>query len=158
MIREANCPPPSGPQMFVHRLKAHESLNCVILGTKIVGYWTHWDGKATLPCNGADDDCSPCKRHLPKRWKGYLHVYDTQRKRQVFLEITPVAAECIKRDIPSEQPMRGIRLNITRAAGDKARLSISVWPADTSGDPQLWPAEKHPLETLLKLWGVEQAL
>src|SRR5262245_10185185 len=100
MLDRSGRPERSGPERFVRRLQANESIACVILSERIEDYWTHWDGDTTIPCITPHSSCPGHKRNLPRRYKGYLHVWDSRLRAEQFLELTPVAAECVVKEHP----------------------------------------------------------
>jgi len=80
-----------------------------------------------------------------------LHAYDHHAKRQCFIELTPMSAESIMKQIGEGQPLRGYRLKIKRGNGPKARLKVEVMIPLPAG-PALVD-ERLPEETLRQLWG-----
>lgn len=149
-------PPRGGPEMLVLRLKAGVTKLFAILSPSLWGVWTHWAGSKSEPCFQDKKSCSGCKRGLPKRWKGYLHCWDYHDKREVFFELTPLAADAILEQCGEDAPLRGNRIQVVRGAGDKARLKVTVLSAVPRD--QVLPEAKDPAKTLSKLWGMDDVV
>jgi hypothetical protein len=155
-LNTCHTPPPNGPELLIVRLKAGKKLLCVILSQSLWGVWTHWNGARSEPCFQERAHCNGCKRGLPKRWKGYLHVWDLERRRQVFVELTPVAAESINSQVGLGSVLRGYRVTLERMKGDQSRLIVHVHPMHTDSDTL--PPAKDPAGTLTKLWGTDRQI
>lgn len=148
-------PPLPGPTMRIERIGAGSRWTVCLLGP-LWGVWTHWHGEAkrSQGCYGdQSDDCEGCKRGLPRRWKGYLHVIHLEAGEECFVEITPVIAQALACQIPRDIPYRGNRLTIKRGAGLKARLEATLLPAERN--IELLPASKDPEAILKALWSEE---
>lgn len=143
--------PKAGPKMWIERVGAGGENLFTIFSLSIYGVWTHWGLYGSQPCLAERSKCSGCAGKLPKRWKGYLHCYDHHAKRQVFLELTPMSAESIVKQLGEDQPLRGYRVKIKRGNGPKARLKVEVMIPLPGGPPLV--EEKYPEETLRQLWG-----
>jgi hypothetical protein len=145
-------PPKSGPDLWIRRLKKKQWVIVTILCDSIWGVYVHWNGSKTEPCFEDKKKCPGHARQLPLRWKGYLHVWDHERKEECFLELTPLSAEQLLEQLGQLCGMRGSRCRVERMDGDKARLRVTLLGAgDHHGE---LPAEKSPLPTLSKLWGI----
>ena len=147
-------PPRSGPEMLIRRLKASQSIHCTVLSQSLWGVWTHWNGARSEPCYAEKKECPGCKRGLPKRWKGYLHVVDNMANSTMFLELTPSAAEKILAVLGEADSLRGNRMKVARLAGDKARLVVELMLPFKDVDSL--PKSQDPYCTLKKLWGIEE--
>lgn len=147
-------PPPAGPAIFVRRLKGEEGVTCAILGDKVYGIWSHWQGKKSEPHFRNADDCPGCIARRPKRWKGFLHVWDYATNKEIFLELTPASASQLGQQLGRNSDLRGERIRVQRTKGDNGRLTVAVLQAEPKID--VLPKEKDPRQTILKLWGVAQ--
>jgi hypothetical protein len=149
-------PPKSGPKWWIERIAAGSGGMFTVFSRSIYGVWTHWGLYGSSPCLSERSKCDGCKARWPRRWKGYLHVYDFHNKRQCFLEITPAVAESISEQMGGRLEgvsLRGYRLQLRRGNGAKARLKVEVLAGLKDG-PEL-PEEQSPEETLVKLWKME---
>lgn len=152
-LNRSDRPPPPGPEYRIVRLKALESVHCILLCRQVWGVFTHWDNRqrCSQPCFVPTATCKGHRDKLPLRWKGFLHAL-TAKGREIFLEITPTAAEELLTFTGQVDSLRGMPLVIQRMAGDKARLKLQTWGI---ADPKnrILPDEQNPYKTLLTLWG-----
>lgn len=150
-----DAPPPAGPQIWVKRLKANEKWACVICSSKITGLWIHWfpNQRKTEPCWQERQRCPGCKSKVVRKWKGYLHVLHPSSKKQWFLELTPWSAQAILNQLEPGYDLRGLRLDLQRGDGDKARMVVNVKPP-FPGQGEV-PLEKYVVETLEQLWRLQ---
>lgn len=155
MLDRGPRPRDTGPGIWVRRMKANEHGNFVVLGDKIEDYWRHWDGFNTIPCITPHEMCPGHKSQFPRRYKGFLHVWDSTLKQEQFLELTPVAATCVIQSLPPDQSCRGCRLSVKRGAGKKARMVVTVWQSLTVEEMHGLPPQKNPTPDVLKLWKVD---
>lgn len=146
--------PKAGPAIFVKRLKGQEAVTVAVLGDHVHGVWTHWGKGKSEPHFRDPDHCPGCQARRPKRWKGYLHVFDYQANREIFLELTPHSANTLTYQLGRKDMMRGERIRVERSKGDNGRLTIAVLGAEKK--IEALPAEKDPRPTILKLWGIDQ--
>lgn len=152
VYRRDDIPPESGPALKIVRLKACESCNVSLLGSCVVGYWTHW-GTRTLPCTLPREECEGCRRQFPQRWKGYIHCLREDRTEEGFLEVTKITRETILEHVGGEKFLRGSRIKVLRGKGDKTTLRVLLlrpWAAEHPDIPL--PDEKSPEQTLRALF------
>lgn len=143
--------------MLIHRLRAAERLDCTILSPSVWGVWTHWNGVKSEGCYGEQkNDCDGCKRGLPRRWKGYLHVVSHATRTEFFLELTPLVDDMIKHHAPTGQALRGMMFRFERLKGDKARVRVTYSGCDHSGNAL--PKHEDPERVLRTLWGEFQVV
>lgn len=162
-LRTLHNPPVAGPQLELLRIKDTNIHPFVILSKGIFGLFTHWDAKAlkgrgaSAPCYRNPDDCDGCRRRLPERWKGYVHVFDMHSRKDGFLELTPTAAAALKAQLTGVDNWRCCRINVSRQGnGEKTRLKVNVFDS-VKESPEL-PQERCPTETLSRLWKLEPDL
>lgn len=156
-VRRSNIPPPAGPEMLVVRIDADQTVVATIISRHLVGFQTHWTGNRTIPCLERKGECHGCKAGMPSRWKGYLHVWDHHRKKDVFLEMTPHSANELLEQLGAGAEMRGQRVTLKRMKGKKARVKVQ-WDAihgQVASDKL--PEPKDPQVTLETLWGYNVA-
>lgn len=147
-----NVPPPSGPELVVRRLKAAEKLTLTVLSSFLNGFWVHWDNEKnhSLPCLKPKDECEGCDLELPRRWKGFVHCFNHNNRKQEFLELTPAPAKQLLDELPAGESIRGLRICCERGAGQKARVRVTV--LSQLATAQELPQEIDPIPTLEKLW------
>lgn len=150
-------PPRAGPVLPILRVRAGELLPCTVLSTNLWGCWTHWAGDRSEPCLLPKIGCPGCKRGLPKRWKGYLHIYSHSHNREGFLELTPASAEQLELQCPDQGQYRGLRIDAKRSpGGNRGRLNLSI--LRRLEETSHLPPPKDPMKTLNFLWGIHDAL
>lgn len=151
-LRKSSTPPKSGPKVYFLRLKGGATFTMTILGKEVHGFIVHWargEGKSK-PCIDPPSRCPGCKQGLAQKWKGYLHCFNHNSGQEVFLELTPGGFESLVRQLPGADSLRGNRIQVKRAGGDKGRLIVSV--LTHAGDLSKLPPEKDPEEDLLILY------
>ncbi len=150
-------PPPNQVTIHLVRIRKGEQRDFVILSKSLWGVWVHWSGARSEPCHAEKSECPGCKRGHPRRWKGYLHAVTMPVMTEVFVELTPLAAESLNVQMPPETALRGYRLTLKRSQGaSNGRLTVIV----NNPHPALpkLPEPKDPYTTLAKLWGLDQSL
>lgn len=162
-LRQQHTPPSPGPNLPLIRIVDTHIHTFVILAAQIFGQWTHWDHKAakgkgaSSPCFEPKEECPGCKRSLPERWKGYLHVFNLHTRVDGFLELTPTAAKVVTSALVGVDTYRGVRINVTRSSNsNQGRLRLTV--LDAVRDMSPFPSERSPEETLCKLWKLENEI
>jgi hypothetical protein len=148
-------PPNPGPEIPIERVKGNDQKCYVVLSPALWGVWTHWAGDRSEPCYSEKKDCPGCKKGLPRRWKGYLHVFNRQTGREAFAELTPLSAENLLAQVPDGSHLRGLRLTLKRTAARNGRLVVLLDPG-VQQIPRGIEA-KDPCGVLCKLWGVSLA-
>lgn len=151
-FRRDDSPPKSGPMLKIFRLKSNKGGTFGVFGSRIHGFWTHWSGRCSEPCTDPVSECIGHKQEWSLRWKGYLHVYFSERSEEGFLELTPIAADDLLLQVGGESELRGSRITVQRGGGDKSRLKVGIMPRWKSYTGTDVPPEKDPEETLKKLW------
>jgi hypothetical protein len=147
-------PPPPGPKRFIRRIKANESFTFLCYSAVWWALWTHWDGSRSQPHFKRKDRCDGCKRGLPKRWKGYLDVYNSDTKQREFLECPPGVAEQFELALPRGENFRGQRFTVKRGLGQKARCRVNFHAHISVAKPgHVMPKPEDPCDILLSLWG-----
>jgi hypothetical protein len=149
-------PPRPGPAMPILRVKAGQEMHFVILSESLWGIWTHWAGNRSEPCFAENATCPGHKRGLPRRWKGYLHVWHIDKRLEAFIELTPTAAHCLLDQAGKNCSLRGLRLKLRRTGASNGRLLVNLLPANPSMEGFAQP--KDPESILCKLWGVDRII
>lgn len=152
----AGTPPPAPvARMDVIRVTSAESVQFVILSASVWGQGVHWSGSRTMECAKEKRlDCEGCKRGLPWKWKGYLHVTDGKGW-SGFLELTPTACKLIETQVGNTSCLRGVIFKIRRTKGGaKGRYIVEVLERRLP-DEEL-PADKDPYATLKYLWSCKR--
>jgi hypothetical protein len=146
--------PRDPPALYVLRLKGNDRFQFRVYSSAFWGVWVHWMGDRSKPHLRDSNKCPGCLKKKKKEWKGYLHVHCYEKKQQVFLELTPVAAAQVIDQVGAGNTLRGIQMNVCRSEKDNGRLIVTV--DQYSKPPEKMPAEKDPQAVLLKMWDVNQ--
>lgn len=149
-------PPKSGPELEIVQLKAGQAVEGVILSQMVWGVVTHWNDGAgkrgrSERCTRQLGACAGCEHQRPTRWKGYLHYYDFEKKKEKFIELTPAAFEMIDTQCPREQKLRGLRIRVRRSEGGstgRLRVELTLY----AGDLEKLPPSRDPEPFLETLW------
>lgn len=151
----SSTPPRSGPELFVLRVKGDKMHVITIYSESLWGVWVHFGNasKKSSPHFSDESRCPGCISKTPKRWKGFLHGFDSTLSQEVFLELTPAAAQSLLSQLGDRGPLRGNRIQVKRSGAANGRLQISVLTACTN--PEQLPPGKDPQSSLLKLWGYD---
>ena len=95
----------------------------ISLGSQVVGVYTHWNGRRTLPCTGEDGECFFDHRYTSRRWQGWLPVCKPNDRRIRYLNLTPTAVRDCPALRPGEPTLRGKQLCLSRSnAGPESRM------------------------------------
>jgi hypothetical protein len=149
-LRLSHTPPAPGPDVEIRRLKAGQKLTFTVYSESFWGCWVHWNGQTTEPCFEDVKKCAGHLRQLPLRWKGYLHGFEHERSKDIFLEFTALAAQQLLSFFEHAALLRGKRFSVSRMQGDKSRLRVQ--PLATVEHANSLPDAKSPLSVLAKLW------
>jgi len=149
-----DCPPKSGPENEIVRVGKTGETYGFLLNESIEGYWTHWAYERTQACTKGSSSCVHCERGTAARWKGYVHVYCLIRKREIFVELTPGAAEMLLSQVSKGDSLRGLKVRVKRSgASMHGRVRVEVERYSTA--PENLPPAKEVLPALKKLWRSE---
>lgn len=90
-------------------------IRALILGQRILGILTHFDGDLgrSIPCSG-DGTCGFCMAKLGRRWKGYIDAIALHMNERCIIEITEGAARSIMENPLSKPDLRGKILTLKR--------------------------------------------
>jgi hypothetical protein len=152
-LNRQDYPPSAGPEIWIKRLKANETFHARIISPQFWGLWIHWYGRHTEPCLKDRQECPGCKAEAIRKWKGYLHVISVATARQWFYEATPFVAKQITGQIAVNASLCGMRVEVVRGKGDKARC-YAILKEPFPHMPPL-PAVREPRETLEILWKMQ---
>lgn len=128
--------PPTGPRMEFWTPYNRSPEPVVVLSKFVVAHYVHYDRK-TLPCVEEVDangqvtvECALCKNpQMPKRWRGYLHVYHMHKLQCYFLCIPPGTGDRLQTLNGHGFNYRGLVANVMRQAGAKNKpLIVEVNP------------------------------
>jgi len=150
-LKLSSVPPRDPATLHVERLKAGQELLCHAVSQSVFGLTTHWNesGRHSLPCTSVN--CPGCKKGLPARWKGFLHVIRCSDRKQLLVELTSTATALLHDQVPQIDQLRGYRLRIYRGRGaDNSRLRCELYGEKMQG--LVLPSEIDLIPSLRKIW------
>lgn len=98
------------------RAVCRKPINGICLSTTVSGRYCHYFRGRTGPC--ADNDCEACAASQPRRWLGYIAIWDDREQRPFMVELPITAARQLLREFSPGQSMRSFWVQIERL-GDK---------------------------------------
>lgn len=143
--------PKGGIEVYVYRMPAAETKTFTAWGDQIKGFDVHWLGDRTAMHFDPAEECEHCLKNLPKKWKGYLHVYCSELHQEVFLEFTARSAESFKMQVSNPEHLRGCVFQLKRGKTKNARMDVRIL-TPVAVDVVL-PSGKDPRRHILKLYG-----
>lgn len=109
-VPEGGCEGPIGIDLL--RAKCGKPILGIALSDGIVGAWTHYFRRRTSPCVG--EGCEACGSQSPRRWLGYVALFDESTQKPFMVELTVAAARQLTRDFAEMRTMRGAWVIIER--------------------------------------------
>lgn len=150
-------------ELFVKRLEGNEAIEVCVLSLKPEGFMTHWqpaNGKRkgySLPCTKPVEQCEGHRRHLPTRWRGYLHCFEIHKGQQLYLEITPETLQNLKCLIGESTIYRGLCINFKRMNGKQTRIVTTLLPEWGRRSNAALPQPQSVEPMLRKLWTISSS-
>ena len=141
------------PGMRLLRTPTKEKLEAVITSAQLVGTWTHFHNKRTIPHDSVF--CEPCQANNPKRWHAWVGIYLPRLKELAIFEMTAQATQPLKKYFEAEKTLRGARVTAWRPASTpngRVVIRIERW-ASTLDE---LPPEFDLLGALYTIWGLRQ--
>lgn len=121
----------------------------VIISDHVIGRYTHFVGKRTMPC--IDKNCWGCENTTQRRWYGWLTVYNEKNDKIILLEITQKAYQQIEKYMEHHKTLRGAKLRACRKGGKaNGQLKLEITPARHV--QATLPAEIDRVEALERIW------
>jgi hypothetical protein len=152
-IRRQDVPPRRRtPHREIHRVLGFNKLKAVCLSKTVWGLWTHWNGRASIPCTSHRGSCTGHRQAWPMRWKGLLHVWSPETTKHAFVELTARAANMLIDQLAEGELLRGCWLELERSKGGRnGRLCARI--LGRLPDLSSLPNAEDPFETLCVVWG-----
>lgn len=95
------------------RVPATAAITGIVTSHTYLGCYTHWDSYRTQPCG--EESCKLCKEGQPRRWQCYFSIMGQASRRQIVVQLTPLAAQSLDEAIERYGSLRGLLINLTRA-------------------------------------------
>jgi len=153
LFKRCDRPPAVVKVIPIMKVKADSKFSCVVCSHDIFGMYTHWNGRHTEPCMGDKKTCGLCKKGLPRRWVGYLHITQPTGVGSAFLELTATAANMLLNSLGEIKSLRATRIFVYRLGG-KLRSPIQIDVLGIAEPAMQLPAPKDPTPTLSVVWKV----
>lgn len=156
MINWANSPPDDSglPHLALKRVPARGAIKGVITTTEILGVWTHFLGRRTLPCTTVD--CPGCKAKLTKRYEAYVSLWTNSPSAHIIVALTPRAARELTDSAENPKDMRGLMIIIQRL-GQRANGMLTARVESADGYTKALPPIPELRAHMLKIWGLDQS-
>lgn len=91
----------------------------------VMGTNTHWANSRTVPCD--ETGCALCRDGHPRRWHGYLDIYDQLTQRQTVVQVTDLGAQQLHAISQKYGTLRGLLLSFSRIAKrPNARIQVDA--------------------------------
>lgn len=149
-IARQDSPPAVTRVIRIRSVGAHDVFSGTIVSESLFGFWTHWDGRRTIPCWKGQAHCPGCDTEQPTRWKGLIELFDAAQRSTYFVELTPLAAKEFLARL-GEESMRGLRISIQRER-KHSRAPLNLVMLDRHHG-QI-PKAHDPWPTLKVVWGI----
>jgi hypothetical protein len=125
-LRTVKAPTRRPDVLWVERLTGNDSQQFVIYSPELRGFVTHFVAGRNVPCFHPDHECDGGHLETNLRENYLLHAWSLKRKRQVFVYLTPGAAEQLQEQLAPGASLRGRFLRLTRTTSKKARLHADL--------------------------------
>lgn len=146
--------PAAGPEIWIRRLEAKESIMFLSVSPKTWRFTIHWDGNHSSPHYKDKSRCPGCRAKCPQKYRSYLFGLNNSNKNLEFLELTPGAEEELESLIMPGDTYRGLRIEVTRGNGAKTRLKVINKGYQPHLNGKELPVDRDPAPTLCRLWGI----
>jgi len=147
-------PPAREYRGFVRRVKPGNDLPCTIVSATFWRAWVHWQGRS-IPCFKAKKSCPGCKLRWPRKFLGYLFIYNEHNRKYEHLELPLDACHDLADAVGPDGQLRGTRVKIKRIGGTKGRLFFDLQSRIEAVAPGFALAEDQDPSSILEyLWGV----
>lgn len=120
---------PRGPSFQIVRTPTGQPLVGIITSDNLVGCYTHFWKRRTMPCERGD--CEACRSGIPFRWHAYQSTYLAKSHAHVIFECTAQASERFVEYREAHGTIRGCYFTASRMNyAPNARIIINCRPAD----------------------------
>lgn len=139
-------------QVQMLRLQPGAKFLGVITGHKVLGAYTHYWQRTTMPCIGRGNGCLPCEVGCGWRWNGYLDVVEPSGGRMFVATVTRGAYLSCPEAADENLSLRGRYVTLERV-GSRPNSPLRMQLGKASGRHDI----RDPLDLesfLLRLWGL----
>lgn len=147
--------PQAGPDIWVRRVDAEETIDFACASPVPWEFWIHWDGpnRKSMPCQKDHSKCPGCLLPLPRKWRGYLYGLNHNTRKMEYLEVTLKGSEQLFELIGHGLSLRGQRFRVARGKAKTAHCRFTLLRTWEDFSPNVKiPQDIDPEKTLLTLW------
>jgi hypothetical protein len=131
------------------RLEGDDRQSFVVYSNALRGFLSHWTGTKTVICWEDHSLCEGGHKAETQRENFLLHAWSVKEGKQVFVYLTPTAAEELLMQVGDGQTLRGLRITVWRTAKSKGRLHVNIEGGYT-GDARKIPPELDPYDSIMR--------
>lgn len=152
----ADRPPPvkSLPHLPMKRLGPGEKLTGALTIHAMIGIYTHFWQRRTLPCGG--EQCPACADNRPRRWEGYISLWTPTPSKHVIIALTPGAAADLSNELGPIGNDRG-RIIVVERLGKRPNGRVVARAAEESRPESGLPPMPDLRAHLIHIWGLDAA-
>lgn len=123
--------------------------NAVILSHDILGCYTHYWCRRTIPCR--KEGCPACEKGYSPRWHGWVFVQSKLTANKVIFEFTAGGSGGLDKYFREHRTLRAAQINAWREpAKPNGRLIIEAF--DSGIESELLPKGIKLLPILMRMW------
>ena len=121
----------------------------VILSHDIVGCYTHYWCRRTIPCR--KDGCPACEKGYSARWHGWVFVQSRKTASKGIFEFTAGASAGLDKYFKEHRTLRGAIINAWREPA-KANGRLVIQLEESKMDASVLPKAIKILPILMRMW------
>jgi hypothetical protein len=125
--------------LSVVRVRPGKQLPFLICQRQLVGVYTHWNGAATVACEGPET-CSLCERSTAV-WKGFVVGYQRQSQSYSLVQLTPAVVPELRAAHQPPDGLLGLTVNLRRL-GSRRNSPLSIVLGMRLACPCEWPVAR----------------
>lgn len=140
----------------IHRPRpAARPLTGIITSHDVLGVELHWLGRS-VPHVEPRSLCEGCKAERPRRWEGYVSVWNPRTNAQFLVALTPGVMPTVEHYLELHGTLRGAAIALARPGGKPtSRCTLDLERADAP-EAQL-PKPPDIAHTLAHVWGIDKS-
>lgn len=112
--------------LYIEKLKGNDCQKFVVYSSGLYGFWTHWTDKGTVPCWEDHSLCEGGHKEQTLRQNFLLQGFSEKKGKQVFVYLTPAAAEGLLAQLTEKETLRGMVIRVTRTSANNGRLVCEI--------------------------------
>jgi hypothetical protein len=149
-LSTCSTPTPRHTVLWFVRLTGNEREKFVCYSPQLRGFFTHWTGKKTVACFEDRSLCEGGHKEETVRENFYVHAWSMKLGKQVFVYLTPSAAEEMEMQAGKNKDWKGLQFDVFRTPSDKGRLHVHVQGHSLSIVKQGVPPEVDAYDSIMR--------